>query len=227
MAPLCYPLAWTLSPHLLRVAPDIARWYFTEAQRTRADFFVLPPSGTLYAYPGSMPPDLQAAFVAATEADAILMNASASVAWEFAGTWPAAIAEYFPRYASRRIVRALFALNVPYMVPVVEFAPGEFFKVLGGSNSSAPGAVLFAPFEWRGTDGSTLLAPFSLNATAMAQLINSYAPGTVMHVYLTSDGGCSVASCFDALVPLLAPHVEVVGPGALADLALQKAAGGA
>ena len=33
----CYPLAWTLSPRLLRVAPDIARWFFANALTTRAE----------------------------------------------------------------------------------------------------------------------------------------------------------------------------------------------
>ena len=215
----CYPLAWTLSPRLLRVAPDIVRWFFANALTTHADFFVLPPSGALYAYPSAMPPDVQAAFVAATEDEAALMNASATVAWEVMTTWPSAIASYFPRYAARGVVRSFFALNVPYMVPVVEFSEGEFFKVLG--NGSTP-AVLFRPFEWRGTDGSTLLAPFSLNATAMASLINGYAPGTVMHIYLTTDGGCTIESCFDVLAPQLAEHVEIVPPGVLADLALQS-----
>jgi len=223
----CYPLAWTISPRLQTAAPEIARWFFSQALSTGADFFVLPPSGHLYAYPASMPPAVQADFVSATEADAARYNTSASVAWEVLGTWAGAIASYFPQYAVRGVVRAFFALNVPYMVPIVEFAEGEFFKVLGGNESATP-VILFKPFEWRGTDGSTLLAPFSLNATSMAALINGYAPGAVIPIYLTSDGGCNVDKCFGALAPLLAEHVEVVGPGALADLALQKsrAAGG-
>jgi hypothetical protein len=221
----CFPLAWTLSPRLQTVAPDVARWFFANALTTRADYFVLPPSGALYSYPSLMGPADQAAFVAQTEAAAHLYNASASVAWEVMGTWQAAIASYFPRYAERGVVRALFALNVPFVVPVVEFAENEFFKVLGGANSMTP-AVLFRPFEWRGTDGSALLPPFTLNHTAMADFINAWPLGAVAHIYMTSDGGASLED-FEALVPLLAPHVRVVSPNALADLALQSAAASA
>jgi hypothetical protein len=126
-APLCYPLLWTLSPALARVAPDIARWFFAGAQRTAADYFVLPPSGHLYSYPASMPPLVAAAFVAATEADARLYNASATVEWEWLGTWGAAIANFTPRYAAEGVITASFAVNVPYLLPIVEFGPGDIY----------------------------------------------------------------------------------------------------
>ena len=221
LAGTCVPLAWTLSPHLLTLAPDMLRWWFSEAQTTGTDFFVLPPSGHLYAYPSAMSDADQATFVRETESDARLMNASASVAWEFVGSWPSAISNYFPRYAERGVVRALFASNVPYMMPVVEFAENEFFKVLG--NTSTP-AVLFRPSEWRGTDGSALLPPLTLSVAAMASLLNTYPLGTVTHIYMTSDGGAQLSD-FVALAALLDEHVRVVGPEALALVALQKARG--
>ena len=47
-----YPLAWSISPHLLYLAPDWLHWYYQQANETGQDVFVLPPSGHLYAYPG-------------------------------------------------------------------------------------------------------------------------------------------------------------------------------
>lgn len=135
----------------------------------------------------------QASFVAATEADAALLNASSTVEWEFAGTWAGAIANYVPRYSERGIVRALFAVNVPYMLPVLEFGKDEFFKVITGAGNAS--VVLFRPNEWRGTTGGLLPGPFMLNATAFADRINAYPRGTVSHIYMTSDGGADREWC--------------------------------
>lgn len=38
---------------------------------------------------------------------------SATVAWEFTGSWADGIKHYFPRYGAKGIVRSLFATNVP------------------------------------------------------------------------------------------------------------------
>lgn len=215
----CFPLSWTISPHLLYAAPDMLRRFVNASLVTRADFFVLPPSGHLYAYPSLMGPADQAAFVAATEADAALLNCSSSVAWEFAGTWAAAIADYFPRYAARGVVRALFATNVPYVLPVVDFAPGEYSKILRDGAGGA--TVLFRPSEWRGTSGSAnpVEHPFLLSAAEMALLINALPAGTATHIYMTSDGG-AVFQDFVDLAALLGEHVEVVDAGTLASMAL-------
>ena len=215
----CFPLSWTISPHLLYAAPAMLRRFVNASLVTRADYFVLPPSGCLYAYPSLMSPANQAAFVAATEADATLLNASASVAWEFVGTWAAAIADYFPRYAVRGVVRALFATNVPYLAPVVDFSPGEYYKVLRDGAGGA--TVLFRPSEWRGTSGSAnpVEHPFLLSAAEMALLINALPAGTATHIYMTSDGGAVLQDFFD-LVALLGDHVEVVDAGTLAAMAL-------
>ena len=225
----CFPLCWTISPHLLYAAPDMLRRFVNASRTTGADYFVLPPSGHLYAYPSLMAPTDQASFVAATETDATLLNASASVAWEFAGTWAPAIADYFPRYATRGIVSALFAVNVPYMIPVVDFAPSEFFKVLhppaGAAAAAGSAAILFRPSEWRGTSGSAnpIEHPFLLSAAEMALLINAYPPGTVTHIYMTSDGGAQLQDFYD-LAGLLAEHVDVVDAGTLAAMALAASA---
>jgi hypothetical protein len=47
------------------------------------------------------------------------------------------------------IVRSLFATNVPYLLPVAEFGPNEFYKSFGGKT------VLFKPREWRGDTNAT------------------------------------------------------------------------
>ena len=109
----CLPLLWTLSPHLAHAAPDVMRWFYAAAAATQRDFFVLPPSGHLYAYPGHMPSHLQSAFVAATEHDARIMNSSSTCAWEFFNTWAAALRDYFPRYNQNAVIKAAFATNVP------------------------------------------------------------------------------------------------------------------
>ena len=215
----CFPLLWTLSPHLLRFAPDLMRWFYAAAAVTHRDWFVLPPSGHLYAYPGIMQPSDQAKFVAATENDAALMNTSATTEWEFAGTWGGAIKNYVPRYGANRVVTALFAVNVPYMFPVLEFAPGEMCKILANGT-----VALFAPNEWRGTSGSAepLLHPFLLSAKEMAAKVGALPPGTATAIYVTSDGGASIQDVVE-LVAALDSHVEVVAAGALLEAALRKA----
>ncbi len=71
-----------MSPHLTRAAPDLLRAFHNQTLETGADAFVLPPSGHLYSYPGMMEARDQAAYVAATEADAMLLNTSGTVEWE-------------------------------------------------------------------------------------------------------------------------------------------------
>jgi hypothetical protein len=211
----CFPLAWTLSPHLLDTAPDILRWYYENSLSTGEDYFVLPPSGALYAYPASMEPDDQARFVSLTETYCTLMNTSATVAWEWLGTWDNAIKDYFPQYSNNRIVRSFFAVNVPYMVPIVEFATNEYLKVLNDS------VILFKPNEWRGTSGGALEPPLMYNVSQMAEFINSWPIGTFSHIYMTSDGGAQLQDFVD-LVPQLAEHIQVVDPESLSRLALES-----
>ena len=215
----CFPLVWTLSPAALHAAPDFVRWYYSQATRTKADYFVLPPSGHSYAYPGQMSADDQVRFVAATEADARLMNTSATVSWELLATWPHALEHYFPRFGHAGIVRTAFAVNVPFMVPVLSFA-GAHYKVLGSGDDQV---VVFAPREWRG-NGSTadpLEKPAVLSPKAMAAELSNYPRGTVSHVYTTSDGGFS----FQQLVEMqaaLADHVRLVSSNEVGLRALQR-----
>ena len=212
----CYPLSWTLSPALQRDAPELARWYFAGAARTQRDYFVLPPSGHLYSYPGSLQPGDAQAFVRATESDAALYNASATVDWEWVGTWARTIANFTPRYAERGVITALFAVNVPYLLPIAEFGVGEEFKVVGGR------VVLFQGNEWRGDSGAAApgLHPFLRNASEVAAGLLGAPRGTVSAIYLTSDGGGSVAM-LDALAALLqGTHVQIVDAGTQSRMAI-------
>ena len=70
----CFPLLWSLSPATLHLAPDWTRWYFNTSYKTRADWFVLPPSGDTYSYPSQQSAADQATFVSRTEEDCRLMN---------------------------------------------------------------------------------------------------------------------------------------------------------
>ena len=108
----------------------------------KADYFALPPSGHLYAYPGEMPEGEQAAFAADTERDAALLNTSATVHWEWFGTWQRAIEHFMPRYCGTSgdrsggdktaVVRSLFPVNVPFLFPMPEghFPPGEHYRLI-------------------------------------------------------------------------------------------------
>lgn len=207
----CYPLLWSMSPQTLHLAPDWLQWYYNQSYVTGQDWFVLPPSGDTYSYPGEMDDADQAAFVRNTERDCELMSASASVHWEWTLTWERAIKHFFPRYAERGIVRGLFAVNVPFMIPVLAFGLSEQYKIFGGK------VVLFRPHEWRGTTcGVNCETP-----EKKAAEINGYAPGTVTHLYLTSDGGMNMDT-LNKMVGLLGEHVEVVNHNNLVDFALQR-----
>ncbi len=214
-SPLRFPITWTLSPRALQF-PALGNWFFEQAAKTRADAFVLPPSGDLYAYPSEMDEALQRAFVNDTARDAYLLNSSATVAWEFLGSWTKAIADFFPKYAATRVA-GLFAVNVPYLFPIVDFGFAEQYKVL--SDDAGNRAVLFRPNEWRGTTCPHGCATHE----ALAKKINGLPTGSVAAYYATSDGGFDLGDLY-ATVPLLGDHVTIVDANALAGLALQRSA---
>lgn len=212
----CFPLVWSMSPAATFLMPDFVRWYYQQSFQTLRDWFVLPPSGHLYAYPGEMDDNDQAAFVAATEHDAWLMNTSGTVSWEFTSTWNKAISNYFPRYSQSGVIQACFAVNVPYFVPIRAFGRHEHYKILGN-------VVLFAPREWRGKDSPNIpfVKPTGLSPAEMAAEVNAYPRGTVSHIYATSDGGFD----FDQLTEMvgaLEDHVQLVGSNEISLRAKQR-----
>ena len=224
-APPCAPLAWTLSPALATLAPAILRWFHASSLATAgADAFVLPPSGHLYAYPSLMSARDQAAFVAATAADAALLNTRASVAWEVEGTWEAAIGSYFPRYAGGQL-RAMFAVNVPYLLPAAAWGNASVLLV-AGAGGGAP-LARFAPREWRGTSAAPdpLDEPFFLSVAQQAAALGALPRGSVTAIYGTSDGGLDWQD-LAALAGALPPHVRVVAAEQIGELAREAAAAG-
>ena len=214
----CFPLIWTLSPALRYLAPDWARWFFEQANRTGSDYFILPPSGHTYSYPGQMPEADQNEFVKMTEEDCVVYNTSVSVSWEFFGTWKHALDTYYPKYNERNIVRGFVPVNVPYMFPIVELLETKYsnFEILGDD------VVMFKPNEWRGSRGGNPKIPFDhdrdLPAKDMADKINKYKPGTVEAIYITSDGGANLDLVYN-MTGYLEEHVEIVSHETLTRMA--------
>ena len=221
---LCFPLLWSISPHLTYVAPTILKWYLHQMKLTQRDYFVLPPSGHLYSYPTMMNEantdkgnKVQSNFVSSTEEDCKLINTNGVVAWEWNGYWNDAIESYFPKYVDNNIVQALYAENVPYMFPILKTFPrGETY--LNFPNSSL---FLFKPREWRGPNTTEVSNDYYLSSYDLAQEINGYRKGTVTHIYTTSDGGFSIGDVFD-MVGYLEDYVHVVDSDQLVDLARQR-----
>jgi hypothetical protein len=160
----------------------------------------------------------QAAFVAATEHDAWLMNTSGTVSWEFTSTWNNAISNFFPRFAQNQIIQASFAVNVPYFVPIRAFGRDEHYKILGNGKM-----ILFAPREWRGKDSPNIpfVKPNGLSPQDMAAEVNLYPKGTVTHIYTTSDGGFDFQQLVE-MVEALEDHVRLVGSNELVQRAKQR-----
>jgi len=217
----CFPLAWTISPALLHLAPDWLRWFYEQAFKTNHDYFVLPPSGHTYSYPSMMHTADQEEYVRLTEEDARLLNTSGTVTWEFLGFWYHALHKFLPRYSEKGVIRGVFPVNVPYMVPIMEFGFEEQFKVLGHDKN----VVVFRPNEWRGAKDcgffDEICNTFFKSATKMSEHINGYKKGTVAAFYTTSDGGMNMQLIYDT-AKLLGEHVEIVNTEVLVDMALQK-----
>lgn len=108
----CFPLSWSFSPHARHLFPELQDWFYEQSYMTGHDYFMLPPSGDLYSYPGEMPADVQASFVENTENDALQLSTHGTVEWEWFAHWKVAEENYFPRYAEKKIVQGIFTVNV-------------------------------------------------------------------------------------------------------------------
>jgi hypothetical protein len=209
----CRPLTWTVSPHLPTLAPDVLEWYYASARQTGHDYFALPPSGHLYAYPASLAESAQDRFVSETEADARLLGTHSTVDWEWFTTWNDAVNDFLPKYAMGNVIQGIIAVNVPYLIEAFpSWGDDKFYEVIDEK------VVLFRPREWRGIDDSD---KFHLSPAIMADEIANYPRGTVTAIYMTSDGGLSLENSYEALTGLLADHVELVDADTAARLALE------
>ncbi len=213
--PACPPLTWTISPHLARLAPDVLRWYYDRSHETKRDYFALPPSGHLYAYPSSLAPADQDRFAAATEADARVLGVAGVVHWEWFDSWRDAEEIFLPKYG--RQVRGVFPTNVPYKGIAFPWWPKEqLFEVIAGAGG-AP-VVVFKPREWRGVNDDS--DPFFHGPQKMADELAALPRGSVTWVYMTSDGGLTLENSFAAMAKLLPSHVELVSADTATRLAL-------
>jgi hypothetical protein len=220
----CPPLTWSISPHLPRIAPDVLKWYYEMSHQTGKDYFMLPPSGHLYAYPSSLDEKtIQDKFAAATEKDARLLGASSTVHWEWFNKWRYAEGKFLPKYAKREgTIKGVFPVNVPYLFPTFTWDHNQFFKVLVGQDGAK--VVLFRPREWRGINdrGERLLdRKYYLSPGNMAEELGEYPRGTVAGVYMTSDGGLTLNNSLMELVKILPEHVILVSSDTAVKLALE------
>ncbi|CAB9496532.1 expressed unknown protein [Seminavis robusta] len=213
--PICYPLSWSMSPHLPILAPEMWQWYQDSAFNATQglDTFVLPPSGHLYGYPGLMGPQTQAEFIRLTEQDARTLNTNTMVAWEWVGTWNNAFTNYFPRYTNNGVIESVLAMNVPYALPIVTYPfLDNTYRIIGGN------LAVFDTVFWRGVDNRD---DFHVSADQMANRINNFPRGYINYIYTSSDGGLELDDIHDMML-LLDGHVEVVDSSQMASLAKQK-----
>ena len=213
----CPPITWTISPHLPHLAPDVLEWYYASSRQTGSDFFALPPSGHLYAYPTSLDAADQDRFVAATERDAEILDAHSTVHWEWFDSWGEAESSFLPKYAAGGQIRGVIPVNVPYLLDAFPDWPEDrSYEVLDG------GVVLFRPRQWRGVDDSD--DEFFLSPARMAEDLGAWPRGSVLAVYMTSDGGLDLENSFLYLVDLLPEHIKLVSADSAASLALEASA---
>ncbi|MFO0660426.1 MAG: hypothetical protein U0165_11435 [Polyangiaceae bacterium] len=214
----CPVLTWTISPHLARIAPDLLRWYYDQSHKTKKDYFALPPSGHLYAYPSSLAEEVQGQYVAETEDDARILGISGVVHWDWLDTWHEAEDYFLPKYATKNgSIRGIFPVNVPYMASTFGWWPkDQYYEVLTGADGGH--SVLFRPREWRGINNDDDV--FFLSPQKMADEIANYPKGTVSWVYMTSDGGLTLDNAFMPMTKLLPDHVQLVSADTAAKLAL-------
>ncbi|GMH69894.1 hypothetical protein TL16_g05271 [Triparma laevis f. inornata] len=143
----CFPLAWSMSPQLLHFAPQLISWWYDAFKTTGTEYFVLPPSGELYSYPGGFSNEDQIKYKNRMQSVAGLMNISGTIHWEFPvfSTWKNAL-PYFEKYAEDENpgVNGFHCVNVPYFEPILEIFGASDRKVLNDK------VVLFKSIEWRG-----------------------------------------------------------------------------
>ncbi|RMF15291.1 MAG: hypothetical protein D6761_08145 [Candidatus Dadabacteria bacterium] len=219
--PKCPALTWTISPHLPEIAPDVLVWYADAARSTGADYFALPPSGYLYAYPSMLNDENEALFAAETERTARILGTHSVIHWEWFEAWADSRAHYLPRYAhAGNQIRGIFPVNVPYIAePFPDWPSEQMYEMLTGADGGQ--AALFRTRSWRGVDGRD---DFHATPAEMAATLADLPKGTVTWVYMTSDGGLTLENSYFELLPLLPEHMQLVSTDTAAELAIAASA---
>lgn len=213
----CFPMSWTVSPEAARdgVMPDVINNLFERMRNSGGDDrIVLPPSGSLYSYPGMMPSSGQDEYIKLMDSDLTNFGTRVSVHWEWFYDWVHTFHTYFPKWSDHTggEPRGFILTNVPYLFPMGLFAsPKTDFKVIGDS------MYLFRPNEWR--YGSM---KGSLSSSEMADKINNFDAGYISPIYTTRDGSLDVVNMSWDMVGMLNDNVQVVDVETLLDLAVQK-----
>jgi hypothetical protein len=183
----------------------------------------MPPSGTLYAYPGMMPPDVQQEFVDQQNDQANVMDSTGSVHWEWFFAWHEAFVDYFPRYLAPRhrgVSSKYFFLNdVPWPVPIPNmWFKGQSYRILRSNASAGSDVVLFAPrFNWQSGGGGG----FNFTAKDVADVLHALPLGSVQYIYIIQN--TDIDQLFSMVNEFLDRDlVQLVGFEALAQLAVQR-----
>ncbi|GMH54210.1 hypothetical protein TrLO_g6395 [Triparma laevis f. longispina] len=210
----CFPLTWTMSPRGAMDMPDIIRYYYDKALETGSDYFMLPPSGSLYSYPSQMGAEGRKLYAKMVEEDLAMMSSITTVHWEWFYSWRTAFSFYFPLFNDLTTEPRGFVLtNVPYMFPIFLYRRNELFKVIGEN------VVVFKPNEWRGTGGGRNKESLEDKANEL----NGLKGGDVVQIYATSDGGLDLDHIYDLVENYLDEDVVVVDSDTATRFALEAA----
>merc|ERR1712130_83193 len=157
-----------------------------------------------YAYPSEMGEEDKIRYVRKTEEDAVLLNTTGTIAWEWMLSWKEALHSYFPLYSERNIMQGFFSLNVPYLFPILD---------LGHTKRIGNTTIIFNPIiAWYDI--------FAKNLTGqdVATKINKAKKGTVTYVYCAADS-ITIPRMLEVFQHLDA-HVQVVDHQTLVKMAV-------
>jgi len=202
----CIPINWGISRHLNELSPKILKWFFDRSKETKNDYFLLPPSGDLYAYPSLMKNDDMQKFIQNTENDCKLLSCNAAISWEFFTTWNHAIHNYFPKYNHSNIMNGFFLLNVPYLFPILKLK-SYILKI-------SDNVVLFKPIIVWYEYFVKNLKPYHI-----VNILNNANPGTISYIFIQSN--VPIQDILSVYYNL-SEHIEIVDYYTLIQLSFQK-----
>jgi GxGYxYP putative glycoside hydrolase C-terminal domain len=207
----CFPLVWTLNPNLLYISPTIIEWYYHLAYQTRRDWFILPPSGSLYSYPTLMSDTDQINYIKRQNAQSLEMNTTGSIHWELMLTWDKTFKKFFPKYSlfNQSKVYSFFLNNVPWLIPIIEW-PDNKRNYHWVTNN----VVVFKPaFNW---DPNEKSGGNPHDYKYIANKINNLRKGSLNYVYVIQQ--TPIKDIFD-MVDNVNDSVQFIGYQGLQNLA--------